>query len=202
MLGQVLGFAVFLPQDPSLDWPEEPLHIRCREGRMQAELTGAHRTAGTRRAYRRRRDLGGTLSPLGPRLGLARSAARREATLDTGRRERAGPTGWRRPIRPSSNAIFRLAEGCRRLCRRPRRDAHALSRAPAGRPAHAPRWRCLIDRRLYEARRLSARHHAARADHREGDRVRLAPPYFSRAFRSEIGTSPTEFRNARVGRIL
>ncbi len=39
-VGQVMGFAVHLPDDPTLALPEEPLHMRFREVIQQNEITG------------------------------------------------------------------------------------------------------------------------------------------------------------------
>ena len=40
MLGQVFGHVVFFSTDPGLGLPETALHLRIRDGRRQAELTG------------------------------------------------------------------------------------------------------------------------------------------------------------------
>jgi len=198
MLGQVLGFAVFLPQDPSLDWPEEPLHIRCREGRMQAELTGLieqlERAAHT--------DDGETSAELYHLSGLVSVWLKRrasEATLDTGRRERAADR-----LAAAYTALverdFRLPKGVADYAADLGVTPTHLSRACRATCARSA-LALLIDRRLYEARRL------LRDTTQPVQTIAKAtgfgsPAYFSRAFRSEIGTSPTEFRNARVGRIL
>ena len=39
-MGPVLGSVVFLPDIPTIAWPDEPLHLRIREVRYQRELTG------------------------------------------------------------------------------------------------------------------------------------------------------------------
>ncbi|SFI75868.1 helix-turn-helix domain-containing protein [Celeribacter neptunius] len=39
-VGQVMGYRVHLPEDPSLALPEEPLHMRFREVLQQNEITG------------------------------------------------------------------------------------------------------------------------------------------------------------------
>jgi AraC-like DNA-binding protein len=69
-------------------------------------------------------------------------------------------------------------------------------RSTCGRSALA----ILIDRRLYEARRL------LRDTNEPVQTIAKetgfgSPAYFSRAFRAEIGASPSEFRNARAGRL-
>lgn len=198
MLGQVLGFAVFLPSDPSLDWPEEALHLRCREGRLQAELTGLiellERASGNNDEE--------TTTELFHLSGLVSVwLKRREAESATGSapmRERAADR-----LAAAYTALverdFRLPRGvadyAADLGVTPTHLSRAC-RATCGRSALA----ILIDRRLYEARRLLRdTNEPVQTIARETGFG--SPAYFSRAFRAEIGTSPSEFRNAPVGRL-
>ncbi|MDJ1008163.1 MAG: AraC family transcriptional regulator [Paracoccaceae bacterium] len=197
MLGQVLGFAVFLPADANLDWPEEPLHLRCREGRLQAELTGLiellERASNGRDAHApaELHHLAGLVS-----VWLKRRAA--EAETDTGPRERA-----------ADRLVAAYTALVERDFRRPRGVADYAAdlgitpthlsracRATSGRSALA----LLIDRRLYEARRL-LRDTDRPVQNIAADTGFGSPAYFSRAFRAETGASPSEFRNARASRL-
>lgn len=195
MLGQVLGFAVFLPPDPSLDWPEEPLHLRCREGRQQAELTGLienlERASNSADAATSQElyHLSGLVS-----VWLNRRAAE------------AGDM-------PAERAADRLAAAYSALVERHFREPRGVAdyaadlgvtpthlsracRATCGRSALA----LLIDRRLYEARRLLRDTTLPVQDIAETTGFGSAA-YFSRAFRAGIGASPSEFRHARAGRL-
>lgn len=197
MLGQVLGFAVFLPSDPALDWPEEALHLRCREGRMQAELTGL--IENLERASQA--DDGESAQELHHLAGLVSVWLKRRAS-DTDHRA-AGP----------ERAADRLAAAFTALVERGFRDDHGVAdyaaqlgvtpthlsracRATCGRSALA----LLIDRRLYEARRL-LRDTSLPVNEIARSTGFGSAAYFSRAFRAEIGASPSEFRNARTGRL-
>jgi len=199
MLGQVLGFAVFLPADPALDWPEEPLHLRCREGRLQAELTGLienlERATGAADAE--------TSTELFHLSGLMSVwLKRREAEA-----ERGTP-----PLR--ERAADRLSAAFTALVERDFREARGVADYAADlgvTPTHlsrACRATCgrsaltiLIDRRLYEARRLLRDTETPVQDVARAAGF-ASPAYFSRAFRAEIGVSPTEFRAGQPSRRL
>ncbi len=197
MLGQVLGFAVFLPADPALDWPEEDLHVRCREGRLQAELTGLIEQLERASAA----PDGETGQELFHLAGLVSVWLKRRAAHDrpdATRDERAGDK-----LAAAYAALverdFRLPRGVADYAGDLGVTPTHLSRvcrATSGRSALA----LLIDRRLYEARRL-LRDTAVPIQEIAKSTGFGSPAYFSRAFKSEIGTSPSAFRNARgIGR--
>ena len=196
MLGQVLGFAVFLPQDASLDWPEEPLHLRCRDGRTQAELTGLIEMldraarAGDSASCAELYHLSGLVS-----VWLARRAA--DAGGQADRRERAADrlaAAYTALVERDFRAAKGVADYAADLGVTPTHLSRAC-RATCGRSALA----LLVDRRLYEARRL-LRDTDLPVQTVARDTGFGSPAYFSRAFRAEIGTSPSEFRNAGPAR--
>lgn len=191
MLGQVLGFAAFLPADPALDWPEEPVHLRCREGRVQAELTGLieqlerataapdaetghelfHLSGLVAVWLRRRAGLAETDSAMGDERAGDRLSAAYSALVERDFTKPRGVADYARDLGVTPTHLSRVC------------------RATSGRSALA----LLIDRRLYEARRL------LRDTDLPVQKIAKttgfgSPAYFSRAFRSEIGASPSEFR--------
>lgn len=197
MLGQVLGFAVFLADDPTLDWPEEPLHLRCREGRTQAELTGLIEQL-ERASNQRDGETSAELHHLSGLMSVWLKRRAEDATNATAQRERAADR-----LAAAFTALverdFRLSKGVAEYAAELGVTPTHLSRAcrsTCGRSALA----LLTDRRLYEARRL------LRDTNRPVQSIARdagfgSAAYFSRAFRAEIGASPTEFRHARVGRL-
>ena len=70
MVGQVFGSVLFLPRDSGLPWPEEPLHLRLRDARRQAELTGLIDTL-------ERESTGTDLAPFQPSAPSRRRLRRR-----------------------------------------------------------------------------------------------------------------------------
>lgn len=191
MAGQVLGFAVFLPPDPALDWPEEPLHLRCREGRLQAELTGLIEQL-ERATAAPDAETGQELFHLSGMVSvwLKRRGAARE-TSEVSRGERASDR-----LSAAYSAMvergFRDAKGVADYARELGVTPTHLSRvcrATSGRSALA----LLIDRRLYEARRM-LRDTDRPVQEIARDTGFGSAAYFSRAFRAEIGASPSEFR--------
>ena len=197
MLGQVLGFAVFLPADPALDWPEEPVHVRCREGRLQAELTGL--IEQLERATASPDDE--TTAELFHLSGLVSVWLKRRASAtesDINKEERSAD----RLVAAYAALVerdFRLSRGVADYAADLGVTPTHLSRvcrATSGRSALT----LLIDRRLYEARRL-LRDTTMPIQDIATDTGFGSPAYFSRAFRSEVGTSPSEFRSGRgIGR--
>lgn len=191
MAGQVLGFAVFLPNDPSLEWPEEPLHLRCREGRLQAELTGLIEQLERARAN----DDPHSSHELFHLSGLVSVwLKRREATQESAEVSRSERAGDRLAAAYSAmvERDFRGPEGVADYARKLGVTPTHLSRvcrATSGRSALA----LLIDRRLYEARRLLRDTELPVQDIAKGTGFGSAA-YFSRAFRSETGASPSDFR--------
>lgn len=192
MLGQVFGQALFLPRDGcGLLWPEDPVHLRLRDVRVQSELTGL-------------------LETLERELAAGDPAGARAAHFQTGlisvflERHAGDPDPFGQPRR--SRSADRLAAAFTALVERdfarPRRiedyagelgvtPTHLtrVCRASCGRGA----LDILSDRKLYEARRRLVE---------TSDPVKdiaaalgfASAAYFTRAFRAETGMSPTEFR--------
>lgn len=195
-MGPVLGSVVFLPDEPSLDWPVEPMHLRIHEAQQQRELTGLteamtrEATGGEEHANRALLYHAGLLSVWLSRIAEVyahidnRSAATR---LDT--------------------AAHRLAEAFTALVERDFRNPAGVQhyagllgvtpthlsrvcRKVAGRPA----LDILTDRRHFEARRLLRDTNIQIAEVARKCGFTSAA-YFTRAFRSRSGQSPSEFRN-------
>ena len=191
MLGQVLGFAVFLPADPALDWPEDPLHLRCREGRLQAELTGLIEQLERATAA----PDGETGNELFHLSGLVAVWLRRRAQMTDSDASHRDERAADRLAAAFSALVERdftkprgVADYARDLGVTPTHLSR-VCRATSGRSALA----LLIDRRLYEARRL-LRDTDLPVQNIARDTGFGSPAYFSRAFRAEIGSSPSEFR--------
>lgn len=193
MLGQVLGFAVFLPNDPSLDWPEEPVHLRCREGRLQAEMTGLIEQL-ERATVVPDQHTGQELFHLSGLMSVWLKRRAEEDSITADRDDRAADT-----LAAAYAALverdFRLSRGVADYAADLGVTPTHLSRvcrATSGRSALS----LLIDRRLYEARRL-LRDTEVPIQEIAKTTGFGSPAYFSRAFKSEIGKSPSAFRNAR-----
>jgi AraC-like DNA-binding protein/quercetin dioxygenase-like cupin family protein len=197
-MGPVLGSVVFLPLGSELDWPDEPLHLRLHDVRLQRELTGTIDTmiteqdssclqSNTALAYH-----AGLLS-----IWMARTA---EAYADV-----PNPS----PAVRVDTAAHRLAEAYTSLIERDFRHAEGVQhyaallgvtpthlsrvcRKVAGRPA----LDILTDRRHFEARRLlrDTNMQISEIARKSGF---SSPAYFTRAFRSRAGKSPSEFRESR-----
>lgn len=194
MLGQVFGHALFLPRDDAgLSWPDEPLHLRLRDVRVQTDLTGLLETLerelqGTDAASLRAAHFqAGMISVFlerhandpdvfaGPRR---RRSADRLAAAFTALVERDFPAP--RPVADYAAELGVTPTHLTRACK-----------AGCGRGA----LDLLSDRKLYEARRRLAE---------TTDPVKeiakalgfTSAAYFTRAFRSGTGASPTEFRRS------
>lgn len=197
-MGPVLGSVVFLPDTPAHDWPQEPLHLRLHDVRLQRELTA------TIDAMLKEQDSDCALSnaALSHHAGLlsiwlSRTA---EAHADT-----PNPS----PGVRVDTAAHRLAEAYTSLIERDFRHAEGVQhyaallgvtpthlsrvcRKVAGRPA----LDILTDRRHFEARRLlrDTNMQIAEIARQSGF---SSPAYFTRAFRARSGQSPSEFRESR-----
>ncbi|MEM7778636.1 MAG: AraC family transcriptional regulator [Pseudomonadota bacterium] len=195
-MGPVLGSVVFLPDEPTLDWPVEPLHLRVHEAQQQRELTGLVEAMqreierGEAHSNRAVTYHCGLLSVWLSRIGeaYAHIAAQSPATrLDT--------------------ASHRLAEAFTALVERDFRNPAGVQhyagllgvtpthlsrvcRKVAGRPA----LDILTDRRHFEARRLLRDTNIQIAEIARKCGFTSAA-YFTRAFRTRSGQSPSEFRN-------
>ena len=195
-MGPVLGSLVFLPPDASFDWPEEPLHLRLGEAQLQRELTGMidtmrrERSESASRSAEALRYHAGLLSVWLARaadavgenpsasLGTSRNtAAQRLAEAFTALVERdfRSPNGVQHYARLLGVTPTHLSRACRQVAGRPALDF-------------------LSDRRHFEARRLltESRLPVAEVARQSGF---ASPAYFTRAFRSRTGRSPTEFRS-------
>jgi len=192
MLGQVFGQALFLPRDGAgLFWPDEPMHLRLREVRAQADLTGL-------------------LDTLERELQSDDPASGRAAQYQTGlisvfleRHAQDGdPYAAPRKTRSADRLAAAFTALVERDFTRPRQISDYATELGVT-PTHltrACRSTCgrgaldiLSDRKLYEARRRLAE---------TGEPVKdiaaslgfTSAAYFTRAFRAETGMSPTEFR--------
>ena len=190
MLGQVLGTAIFFPVELAGEMPDEPVHLRLRDGFLQAELTSLidalEREANQDRpgAARAMLHYGGLIAVwLERHADLAESeirpnAAQRLTTAFTALVERDFRTG---------TGVGTYAE---RLGVTPTHLTRAC-RESSGKSAS----RLLADRVHYEARRLLSetdlpvKEIAARLGF-------ASAAYFSRAFHNHTGQSPTGFRRA------
>ena len=197
-MGPVLGSVVFLPLESQLAWPDEPLHLRLHDVRLQRELTAtieAMITEQDRSCTQSSAALtyhAGLLS-----IWLSRTA---ETYADV-----PNPS----PAVRVDTAAHRLAEAYTSLIERDFRHAEGVQhyaallgvtpthlsrvcRKVAGRPA----LDILTDRRHYEARRLL---HDTNMQISEIARKSgfSSAAYFTRAFRSRAGKSPSEFRESR-----
>lgn len=188
MLGQVLGTAVFFPEDLASEFPDEPMHLRLRDGFLQAELTGLVE-AMEREASQ---DKPGAQRALLHYGGLVAVWLERHADLA----EQA--------IEP--NAAQRLATAYAALVERDFRSGagvSAFAEKLGVTPTHLTRAcrqssgksasRLLSDRVHYEARRLLTETDLPIKEVAERLGFSSAA-YFSRAFQNHTGQSPSAFR--------
>lgn len=188
MLGQVQGTAVFFPENLVPELPEEPIHLRIRDGFHQGELTALvdalEREANQMRPGMERamRHWGGLIAVwLERHEQLAErptevSSAQRLTTAYTALVERDFRTG--RGVAGYAEKLGVTATHLSRVCRE-----------SSGRGAH----RLLAERIHYEARRLLSESEIPVKDiaRRLGF---TSAAYFSRAFQNETGKSPSAFR--------
>ncbi|MCG6883515.1 MAG: AraC family transcriptional regulator [Silicimonas sp.] len=195
-MGPVLGSVVFLQDDPNYDWPVEPIHHRIHESQQQRELTGMieamqrEMATGDENTNRALAYHAGLLS-----VWLARTT------------EAYARLPNQSPATRLDTAAHRLAEAFTALVERDFRNPAGVQhyasllgvtpthlsrvcRKVAGRPA----LDILTDRRHFEARRLLRDTNIQIAEiSRQCGYASAA--YFTRAFRSRSGQSPSEFRN-------
>lgn len=195
-MGPVLGSVVFLQDEPTLDLPVEPLHLRIQEVQQQRELTGLieamqrELTRGEDHANRALAYHSGLLSVWLARVSEAHADLPNPSTatrLDT--------------------AAHRLAEAFTALVERDFRNPAGVQhyagllgvtpthlsrvcRKVAGRPA----LDILTDRRHFEARRL-LKDTSIQISEVARQCGFTSAAYFTRAFRARSGQSPSEFRN-------
>ena len=191
LTGRVFGTAVHFGRDHGLPLPATPQHLRIRDTAAQKELQllidGAAREAEGGRP--------GADRAVGHLLGLVAVWMDRQIA-QAGAAEPA-----RRP-----DAARRLAERYARLLERDHRSGMAVAdyaaalgvtpthlsracKAASGRPAHA----LLQDRLLFEARRLLVETQLP-VKQVARDLGFSSPAYFTRAFQTHTGHTPSEFR--------
>lgn len=195
-MGPVLGSVVFLPDEPSLDWPVEPLHLRIHEAQQQRELTGLieamqREVVGQEgHANRALTYHSGLLSVWLARIDEAYAELRHASTatrLDTAahrlaeaftalvERDFRNPAGVQRYASLLGVTPTHLSRVCRKVAGRPALDI-------------------LTDRRHFEARRLLRDTNIQISEVARKCGFTSAA-YFTRAFRARSGQSPSEFRN-------
>ncbi|MEO1536897.1 MAG: helix-turn-helix transcriptional regulator [Pseudomonadota bacterium] len=195
-MGPVLGSVVFLPDEISLDWPVDPMHLRVHEAQQQRELTGLieamqrEASGGEEHANRALTYHAGLLSVWLARIGdlHADQAHGASATrLDTAghrlaeaftalvERDFHNPAGVQHYAGLLGVTPTHLSRVCRKISGRPALDI-------------------LTDRRHFEARRLlrDTNMQIAEVARKCGF---TSAAYFTRAFRARSGQSPSEFRN-------
>ena len=195
-MGPVLGSVAFLPDDPQLDWPVEPIHLRIHEAQPQRELTGI--IEDMQREAARQDDR--TNRALAYHTGLLSVWLNRTAETYAALPNQSGATRL-------DTAAHRLAEAFTALVERDFRSPAGVQhyaallgvtpthlsrvcRKVAGRPA----LDILTDRRHFEARRL-LRDTNIQVSEVARQCGFASAAYFTRAFRSRSGQSPSEFRN-------
>ncbi|MEM6823796.1 MAG: AraC family transcriptional regulator [Pseudomonadota bacterium] len=188
MMGQVYGTAIFFPEDQAPALPDEPLHLRLRDGFQQAEISALveaidREAVGERPgAERAMRHWGGLIA-----VWLERHAELAEATpsISAGQRLMAAYSAL-------VERDFRTGRGVQGYADRLGVTPTHLSRVcreSSGKSAH----RILNERIHFEARRLLSESEIPVKD----IATRLgfnSAAYFSRAFLHETGQSPTAFR--------
>jgi AraC-like DNA-binding protein len=191
MLGQVFGSAVFLPRDGSLAWPDRPLHLRLREARGQAELTGLIETLEREAGQ----DDMASQRALYHQAGLLSVMLERLSHLP----DLFGST-------PKETASDRLATAFASLVERDYRTPKTIAAYAAElgvTPTHLTRackQSCgrgaldiVADRKLYDARRRLS-DGAEPVKDIAASLGFASAAYFTRAFRAGTGQSPSEFR--------
>lgn len=194
MLGQVLGSAVFLPNDDSLEWPQEPVHLRIRDVRQQAELTAlidaierevalrddaswraAHHHAGLLSVWLERKS--SEITTPGAAISTPRAAERISAAY-TSMVERNFKTA--KPVSRYAQELGVTPTHLTRACN-----------AAGGKSAS----KILMDRRLYEARRMLSETDLPIKKIASNLGFATAA-YFTRTFHTQTGQTPSQFRKA------
>ncbi len=191
MLGQVHGMAVFFPRENQLNLPQDPVHLRIRDHQSQMELTGLIDALDREIA----RDLPGRDRALDAQGGLLSVWLERRADEAEGlQREERLPAGDQ--LAYAFTALlerdFRTGKSVSSYAKDLGVTATHLTRVckqACGRPAS----RLVQDRVHYEARRL-----LAETDMPINVVARSlgfkSAAYFTRAFQSNTGTTPSDFR--------
>lgn len=188
MLGQVLGTAIFFPEELKSELPDEPMHLRLRDGFLQAELTALvdalerEATQNKPGADRAMLHYGGLIA-----VWLERHADLSDPALEPNAAQRL------------TNAFAALVE---REFRSGKGVSHYAERLGVT-PTHLTRAcrqsngksasRFLADRVHYEACRLLTETDMPVKD--IADRLGFgSAAYFSRTFSNAAGRSPSAFR--------
>jgi AraC-like DNA-binding protein len=190
MMGQVQGTVVFFPEALAAEFPETALHLRLRDGFLQAELTGLV-TSLEREAER---DLPGAARAMHHYGGLLAVWLERHAEMAD---QCDAPTAAQRLTNAYTALIerkFRTGAGVAQYATHlgvTPTHLNRVCRATSGQSAS----RLLADRVHYEARRLLTETDMPVKD--IAQRLGFtSPAYFSRAFQNETGKSPSAFRAA------
>lgn len=193
VMGQVMGSLVHLPRDPGLSWPERHIHLRLRDGRLQREMTGLIDTMERESMVD---------DPLTPRA-LVHQAGLLSVWL-----QRVIGDGAEVAVPQEETTAHKLVEAYTTLIerdfRRPVGVAHFAEELGVT-PTHLARvcgqvagkgaLDLLRDRRHYEARRLLRHSNKKIADIARETGFSSAA-YFTRAFLTETGQSPSAFRRS------
>ena len=188
MMGQVLGTAMFFPSDLAQEFPEEPMHLRMRDGFQQAELTmlvdALERESSQDRpgSHQAMRHYSGLIA-----VWLDRHSHLAEKDIE--------PTAAQRLASAYAALVERdfykgvgVAHFAEQLGVTPTHLSRAC-RESAGKNAS----RLLTDRLHFEARRMLTETDLPVRE--VADRLGFnSAAYFSRAFHTESGTSPSAFR--------
>lgn len=191
MMGSVFGFAVHFPADMRGAFPETPMHLRLRDGQLQAELTamidaidreGRTDAPGADRAMRHHAGLlsiwlerhGEQASDISTGSATEHLVEAFTALIERDFRSGAGVSAYAARLGVTPTHLSRV---CRTAC---------------GRSAS----RLLADRVHYEARSMlqSTDLPVSEISRRLGFR---SAAYFSRAFQNKTGFTPTAFRRAQ-----
>jgi AraC-like DNA-binding protein len=195
-MGPVLGSLVFLPNDPLFDWPGEPAHLRLNDVQRQRELTSMIDAMAREQANEFDRS----------NMALYHHAGLLSVWISRTAEELAGTQVQSQGTRRDT-AAHRMAEAFTSLVERDFRRpdgvqhyAQLLGVTPTHlsrvcrKVAGVPALDILTDRRHFEARRLLKDSKIAVSEVARQSGFASAA-YFTRAFRSRTGQSPTEFRN-------
>ena len=188
-VGHVYGFEVHVPNDPALNLPEAPLHMRFLEAQQQNEVTGM--IEGLQREINL--DQPGRDRAMALQAGLLAVWLERQIeimpeydlTPDASRRLTAAFTAM---VEQELGAGHNVAYFAAALGVTPTHLSRACNIA-SGRPASA----LLSDRVHFEARRMLAETDLPIRDIAQKLGF-TSPAYFSRSFLKNVGQSPREFR--------
>jgi AraC family transcriptional activator of pobA len=191
-LGQVFGSVLYFPNDPELDLPNEPQHLRFREAHHQAHLI----TLVDNIQREAEREMHGQERALNLHGGIL--SVWLERLID----EHADDTSDRDASRRLAAAYTALVERDFRSTKTVSDYAADLGVTPThlsrvcniacGHPASA----ILADRIHFEARHMLRESRTPVKDIAEQLGF-ASPAYFTRAFQKQTGQTPTSFRNKR-----